>query len=90
MELGWETPQKENTPGGGSDRGIPGGHTVLLRGDEGLAPLDQEARNSKSTHLLHQGTEMVGTRGGLTMTALEGALSHCPVVVRGWVASIVI
>lgn len=26
---------------------------------KGLAPLDQEARNSKSTCLLHQGTEMV-------------------------------
>lgn len=57
-QLVWERPQKENTPGGGSDRGIPGGHTVLLRGDEGLAPLDQEARNPKSTHLLRQGTEM--------------------------------
>lgn len=60
---------------------------MLLRGDEGLAPLDQEAQNSKSTHLLHQsrdGRHRVasgkgrGPMEGLLMTALEGALSYCP------------
>lgn len=65
---------------------------MLLRGDEGLAPLDQEAQNPKSTRLLHQGTEVVDVgglwqgqapAGGLLMPALEGALSDCPVVVAG-------
>lgn len=42
--------------------GIPGGHAVLLRGDEGLPPLDQEAQDSESTCLPHQGIEMVDTR----------------------------
>ena len=60
-----------------------------------LAPLAQEAQNSKSTCLLHQGTEMAdvgwplagaGTRWeacqGL-LALLEGALSPCPVVGGG-------
>lgn len=63
-----------------------------------MAPLDQEAQNSKSTCLLRQGTEMVnvawplggaGTRPGgegrgvVLLTALEKAVFHCPVVLGG-------
>lgn len=53
-----------------------------------MAPLDQEAQDSKSTSLLHQGTEMVsagwppagqGPGGGLT-TALRGSFVSVPSV----------
>lgn len=52
---------------------------------KGLAPLDQEARNSKSTCLLPQGTEMVdagsplaGADGRPAVPALRGGFAPLP------------
>lgn len=54
-----ETPETEGTLTLGAVARHPWDCVVLLRGDEGLAPLGQEAQDSESTCLLHQGTEMV-------------------------------
>ena len=65
--------------------GALGGHAALLREMKGLAPLDQEARNSKSTCLLPQGTEMVdvlwqglGPDGRPAVPALRGGFASLP------------
>lgn len=55
---GWGNPRNRRLILGAVTR-HPWGCVVLLKGDEGLAPLGQEAQDSESVCLLHQGTEMV-------------------------------
>lgn len=53
----------------------PWDRAVLLRGDEGLAPLGQEAQGSQRICLLHQGTEMVHIGWPLAGQGPDGRLA---------------
>lgn len=77
----WGDPRERRLTNGEVTEGSLGGRAVLLRRDEGLAPLDGGAQCSKSTGPpLPQGTEMAqqasggaggGGGGGLLVTALR-------------------